>query len=515
MRAWVPAAVAGLVVGVSVGVVASGCGGGKQSEPDKAPAKQAGRPRVAVPEPGEPEPETVPDFPDGTRSLELIRTVGVRLEPGDDAKRIGTVAIDTRVGWVRTQKAKGCQKPWVEIKPRGWICSDYVKPSTRMPFGREVPMLDRGELVPGIYGKVTAPASVTYTFEKPKKPDREKKPKDKKTKPDKPDGPITSTAQVTTTDPAAKPEPKLVESRPLVGSVNVRQYEELTIANKVYWRISQKDPEYVLRQAITPHKPSVYGGTRMSDDTGLTLPIAFVWPRVPAWGMAVTTYKPNAGGIARKLPSRTPLALLETAADKAGKPTAYRIADEEWIAAADVRIFAPAPPPPLLDKDERWIDIDVDNQILVAYEGDLPVYATMVSTGGKETPTELGIYRMWLKESEADMKGLNGEDPYSVATVPWTQFFSPEKGLALHTAYWHDQFGVRRSHGCVNLAPRDARWLYFWSEPQVPPGWTMTAGVVESPGSIVRVRSKDNPQPEIKGYAKKVQEARQANAPVQ
>ena len=73
---------------------------------------------------------------------------------------------------------------------------------------------------------------------------------------------------------------------------------------------------------------------------------------------------------------------------------------------------------------------------------------------------------MWLKESEADMKGLNGEDPYSVATVPWTQFFYPDDDLALHTAYWHDQFGKPRSRGCVNLAPRDARWLYYWSDPQ-------------------------------------------------
>jgi hypothetical protein len=83
-----------------------------------------------------------------------------------------------------------------------------------------------------------------------------------------------------------------------------------------------------------------------------------------------------------------------------------------------VRVFHPAAPPPLLAPGERWIDVDLDTQILVAFEGDIPVYATMVSSGGKETPTETGLYRMWLKESEADMKGLNGEDPYSVATVP-------------------------------------------------------------------------------------------------
>jgi len=144
-------------------------------------------------------------------------------------------------------------------------------------------------------------------------------------------------------------------------------------------------------------------------------------------------------------------------------------------------------------------------------------FALIVLVGGFTVGGPIAVIvsqRMWLKESEADMKGLNGEDPYSVATVPWTQFFSPEKGLALHTAYWHDQFGTRRSHGCVNLAPRDARWLYFWSDPQVPPGWTMAAGVVEAPGSIVRIRTKEDPAPEAKGYAKKVLEARQQNAPV-
>jgi hypothetical protein len=228
--------------------------------------------------------------------------------------------------------------------------------------------------------------------------------------------------------------------------------------------------------------------------------------------LAYTLQKPI-GGVDRQLPARTPVSLLETFADKAGKPISYRIGDGEWIAAVDVRAFTPVAPPPMMLPNERWIDVDLDAQILVAFEGDQPVYSTMVSSGAKDTPTETGVYRMWLKESEADMKGLNGEDPYSVATVPWTQFFSPEKGLALHTAYWHDQFGHARSHGCVNLAPRDARWLYFWSDPQVPPGWTMAAGVTEAPGSIVRIRSAVDPTPEAKGYAKKVLEARQQNAP--
>ncbi len=486
---------------VLVALLVAACGNKKDAPPE--PMRLPPRPAPNTPPVASPDlpPPVSPDFPEGTRSLELVRTVGVRLEPGDGAKRIGTIAVDTRVAWTRTQKAKGCKEPWVEVRPRGWICGDYVRPSKKAPFGREVPFLERGELVPGVYGKITAPNSVTYVMEKPRKEkDNKRKPKEK--------GPVTSTKDVD------KPEPKLIEGKPIVGSMNVRQYDEVVVGGKTYWKISQKDSEYVLGQAISKHRPSLYNGGRLGDDTGWTLPIAFVWPRVYGWQQAGTTYKPVGGGRVRMLAARTPVPILDTFADKNGKPVAYRIGDEEWIPAADVRQFNPAPPPAELLPNERWIDVDLDNQILVAFEGTLAVYATMVSTGAKDTPTLTGTYRMWLKESEADMKGLNGEDPYSVATVPWTQFFSPENDLALHTAYWHDQFGVKRSHGCVNLAPRDARWLYFWSDPQVPPGWTMAAGVVEAPGSIVRVRTKDEPNPPLREYAVKVHEARLQNAPI-
>jgi L,D-transpeptidase catalytic domain len=483
-----------------------------------------------------------PAFPKDTRSLELVRTASVRLEPSDDAKRIGTVAVDTRVGWTRTAPGKGCQKSWVELRPRGWICADYVRPSTKPPLGRELPVLDRGEIVPGIYGKVTAQRAVTFTIERPEpKPDPKKKkkgePAAKKGEPAAKKsgggvaggGLITSPRQVDATipdpgagaasSPASSPASslsgsRLVEDKPIVGSVNVRQYDEVTLEGRRFWKTHPKEPEYVLSSAISLHRPSGYAGTRLGDDTGWELPIAFVWSR---WGgpAHAMNHPQGAGGLyPTPLPARTPVQILETVSDASGKPTAYRIGEQRWLWAADVRVFQPVPPPALLEPGERWIDIDLDNQILVAFEGQLPVYATMISSGSRETPTETGEYRMWLKEAEADMKGLNGEDPYSVATVPWTQFFSPEKGLALHTAYWHDQFGVRRSHGCVNLAPRDARWLYFWSDPQVPPGWTMAAGVVEAPGSIVRVRTKEEPTPPPQGYAKKVVEARQQRAPV-
>ena len=139
-----------------------------------------------------PEEAVAPDVPEGTRSLRLTRSVGVRLEPGEDAKRIGTIADNTRVGWTRTARARGCDKPWIEIAPRGWVCGEYLEPSKRAPTGQEIPHLDRGELVPGTYGKVTGPGAVTYALEKPEDEKKHKKGKhDKKPKHGERDKPVT------------------------------------------------------------------------------------------------------------------------------------------------------------------------------------------------------------------------------------------------------------------------------------------------------------------------------------
>jgi hypothetical protein len=304
--------------------------------------------------------------------------------------------------------------------------------------------------------------------------------------------------------------------RPILGTVNVRKYGEVAYGDAVYWKVSKTGNEYVPAKSIRQHDPSDYQGVRLGDDTGWTLPIAFVWPKAKGVTKAWVRKNWKGQGALEQLSQRTAVPILETH-EEAGKVTAYRIGEGEWIMADQVRIAEPSDPPPLIGEHERWLDVDLDTQILVAYEGTLPVYATMISSGKKDTPTPTGIWRIWKKISEQDMSGLGqsgaggdtAEDPYSVATVPWTQFFDSGLGLALHAAYWHDKFGQTKSHGCVNLAPGDARWLYFWSEPLLPAGWTMAAGWTEAPGSIVRIHSKADPAPTYHGYAAKVQEARE------
>ena len=468
---------------VALAVVGPACGGGGGAGKPAPDARDTVPPVTVVP----PAPRAH-DLPPGTRSLRLTRTVAARLGPDDKSKRIGTIAGDTRVGWREAAAGPGCKKPWFAVEPQGWVCGEFVEASTKAPSGVELPRLDRDEIVPGIYGKVVEQGTNLYL----------KPPADPKKKPAAPAGPVT------TPDDPSLAKVGLIKGRPLLGSVNVRKYDELSVGGKLFWKISKTAEEWLPAKAIREHEPSGYRGARLGDDTGLTLPMAFVWPRggmTKVW----TRGAAKGGGVRRQLTQRDAVPVLEEH-QVDGRVTAYRIGEHEWIDASAVRLAKPAPVPAGVKRGERWIDIDLDSQILVAYEGDLPVYTTMVSTGKKDTPTETGVYRIWRKASEADMKGLSGEDPYSVATVPWTQFYSPERGLALHTAYWHDKFGTQRSHGCTNLAPQDARWLYFFTDPQVPPGWSMAAGAVEAPGSIVRVRSAADPDPPVRGYASKIEE---------
>ena len=150
------------------------------------------------------------------------------------------------------------------------------------------------------------------------------------------------------------------------------------------------------------------------------------------------------------------------------------------------------PLPKGLEPWERWVDVSLEKQMLVAYEGTRPVYVTLVSTGKKgseeepfDTPT--GRWRIYSKHISTTMDGNTASDgSYSIQDVPWTMFFYGS--YALHGAFWHRSFGRVRSHGCVNLGPSDARWLFFWTTPFLPDGWHGVHATDESPGTTVIVR---------------------------
>jgi lipoprotein-anchoring transpeptidase ErfK/SrfK len=141
-----------------------------------------------------------------------------------------------------------------------------------------------------------------------------------------------------------------------------------------------------------------------------------------------------------------------------------------WVLASEVNEVRRKPIAEGVNPAGQWVDIDLGEQVLVAYEGDRPVYATVVSSG-RSVPTPMGNYPLWAKASSITMKSQPYDDKaYFVNKVPWVLFFQAHN--AIHGAYWHDRFGVSKSHGCANVSPLDARHLFEWMKPELPPGWS-------------------------------------------
>lgn len=102
----------------------------------------------------------------------------------------------------------------------------------------------------------------------------------------------------------------------------------------------------------------------------------------------------------------------------------------------------------------RWFDVDLSDQRMYAYEGDTLVRTFVVSTGTWQTPTVKGKFKVWIKLRSAPMSGPG----YYLPDVPYIMYFYGDYGI--HGTYWHNNFGVPMSHGCVNLSIPDAEWAY-------------------------------------------------------
>jgi lipoprotein-anchoring transpeptidase ErfK/SrfK len=118
---------------------------------------------------------------------------------------------------------------------------------------------------------------------------------------------------------------------------------------------------------------------------------------------------------------------------------------------------APLPAAATNGSGARWIDVDLTNQMVYAYQGDAVVNSFLVSTGTWLTPTVTGQYNIYVKYRSAPMSGPG----YYLPDVPYIMYFY--KGYGLHGTYWHSNFGTPMSHGCVNLRTDEAAWLYNWA----------------------------------------------------
>lgn len=154
------------------------------------------------------------------------------------------------------------------------------------------------------------------------------------------------------------------------------------------------------------------------------------------------------------------------------------LSDGTWVKQSHVRIARMPSLPEGLGANERWIDVNLKTQTLVALVGERPIYATLISSGKhskikeKDHSTPTGEWRIREKHITTTMDGdgtAAGDLPYSIEDVPYVMYF--HRAYALHGAFWHNNFGVQMSHGCVNLAPLDAKYLFFFADPPIPVGF--------------------------------------------
>lgn len=228
---------------------------------------------------------------------------------------------------------------------------------------------------------------------------------------------------------------------------------------------------YIKQGSLEERKGSSFHGVELTGD--VKLPVA--WAVREAQPFVV---KPRDDGSLRLVPAEglPPYPRQSTvpwvSRERVGDTLFHKLADGHYVKAWFLAVAEPIKRPKQIPADAPWVHVNLEQQTLVAYNGDTPVYATLVSSGleGHDTPTGLfEIKQKYVANGMADLGPEAGDDRYSIDDVPWTQYFSGS--IALHGAFWHDRFGLQRSHGCVNLAPYDAHrvWNHTW--PEIADGW--------------------------------------------
>lgn len=382
---------------------------------------------------------------------------------------------------------EGCKGGWFAIEPRGFVCANDAATleSEANMVALAQPLPARGEPLPFAYAKVKSPAPHYYT----KIPSREDMRKVE-------GGEAVARIERAIPDPnldligpAIEVPPLLAQGgripRPIGTAPRLRFWVHTGradpgtrvailshfIAEKRHYVITSQ-LDLVPLDRLTIVKPSAFHGIELKEGQGL--PVGFVR------GKAATGYKADdKGNLTQAVALGPKQAMALTGQERKEKGgTLLETSDGVWVpSTALILLDARKNIPSFVKSDDmRWIDIDIRSQSLVAWQGKKPVYATLVSTGtgflgDPETThaTPRGVFTIFSKHVSTKMSGDELGAEYQIDDVPYVQYF--HKSYALHGAFWHDSFGQIHSHGCVNLAPADAAWIFEFTSPELPKGW--------------------------------------------
>ncbi|MDJ0763254.1 MAG: L,D-transpeptidase [Myxococcota bacterium] len=409
----------------------------------------------------------------------------IRNAPSSDARVIGYARRGATFRVSQRVSKRNCKKGWHEIDPGGlFICNGQGVIISDQPvtFAPSPPPPNPDEPLPYDYAYITQDnipqywrvptadetAAVAELLEEIAARDAGADP---------PEATATDTDDGGVSDPYALPP--FVHQRMKRGyyvSVDNRVYDEQhAYAQTVRGR-------YIPADKLGPAKPSTYEGLLVNGT--MTLPRVFV----VGGGVRMLRRDTPDGPLTsdKKIERFLNLPFYEEIIRRNRRY--IRVGENLFVSSRVAAALQVSAPPFDVQPDERWIDIDLSEQTLVAYEGVRPVFATLISSGkpGFETPE--GTFRIYAKHISITMDDPDaGEEAYSIEDVPWTQYF--KDSFALHAAFWHNRFGRVRSHGCVNLSPRDARRLFSWTGPAIPSGLHGIIATPENPGTRVVVHN--------------------------
>lgn len=392
-------------------------------------------------------------LPAGVRSIVMTdeSAITIMAQPTFEGAIAGRALPGALLPVFEARNGRGCRRLWLRVAENAWVCGDHGELSDAEPVGSREGQPRAGEVLPWSYAFASHDGTRAYR--------------------------TLAAALRASSDPS---DYEIWEANWGFATVGTTG-EGASRVVRTYGGF------FLRRSDLYRATPSEFAGGRFEDLAGTDPMVPFGWV---ALGGSRVYPAPSEHGAGEPI-ARLSLVHVYATREAGGRVWA-RIGPERWIRADHVRWIAPAPPPEDVDvrARERWIDVDLGSQTLIAYEGADPVYATMVSTGRGQFATRPGVFRIhsrYLAHTMDNTEATHLPNHYRLGDVPYVQYFDGDRGL--HAVYWHDGFGVPRSHGCVNLAPRDALYLWRWTAHPLPQGW-VSMNIPPGAGTLVRIRGR-------------------------
>lgn len=475
------ASMLGLVFVFAASISALGCGAGsdgsgsQQGEAHASKSAQAGDDEALA---GEEFAAAAPDSETLDRQWPLHGLVTrpqlvIREEPEPEARILGWVRVGSRLRLKdEKKKTSTCASGWYPLHPRGWVCAgqgiDVAKEPPRSSF--DVPPPDRDAPLPYTYFFVKETVSPQFH----RLPLRSEQ---------------RATDELVARHMALLPDHEERATKLLAGELGAAEPQRPSVVARFLARgfflaatgMETRDERLFARSVSGAYVRAAHLIERKGPD-GLgvelggerKLPIAFALRDIQP--LMRRTRPDESLGWRRDaeetmIPRHTIVDRWLGRTEIEGE-TMHRLGDSRYAHRWFIGVAEKVEPPFSVSDREPWVHVDLSEQTLVLYVGKEPVFATLISTGLKGHDTPTGVFRIRRKLISDTMANLGpeaGDDRYRIEDVPWTQYF--EGSVALHGAFWHSQFGIQRSHGCVNLAPADAHYIFNRTWPLIPDGW--------------------------------------------